>query len=136
MLPDIQTFVRACIHCLSRTGGEKVPRSFGPSVHCISRNDLIQVDYIEITPSRTGEKYVLMLRDDHSDYKRFFAFANTAAGNAAQAFIDWWAAFGVQRTLMSDRPTHFKMRLFVRSARMSMFQAIYSSIFALAQWRC
>lgn len=106
--PDIRTFVRSCIHCLSTTGGERVPRPFGPSVHGTAPNDLVQFDYIEIAPSRTGEKYVLMLRDDHSDYKWFFAFTDTAADNAAQAIIDWCAAFGVPKMLMSDGPTHFK----------------------------
>eukprot|EP00171_Calliarthron_tuberculosum_P004016 IDg4016t1 len=32
-------------------------------------------DYIEIAPSQTEDKYVLMLRDDHSDYKWFFSFS-------------------------------------------------------------
>lgn len=49
-----------------------------------------------------------MLRDDHSDHKWFFAFANESAENAAQAIIDCCAAFGVPNRLMSDGPTHFK----------------------------
>jgi transposase InsO family protein len=61
-----------------------------------------------------------MLRDDHSDYKWFFAFADTPAENAARAIIDWCAAFGVPNGLMSDGPTHFKneaIRLFTKGLK-------------------
>jgi len=108
MTTDVRSFVRACIHCLSTTGGGKIPRPFGPSVHGTKANDLLQFDYIEIGPSGSGEKYILMLRDDLSDYKWFFAFTDTDAKNAAQAIIDWSAAFGVPNGLMSDGPTHFR----------------------------
>lgn len=49
-----------------------------------------------------------MLRDDHSDYKWFFPFGDTSAENAAQAIIDWCAAFGALSSFMTDGPTHFK----------------------------
>ena len=105
---DVRSFVRACIHFLSTVGVGKVPRPFGPSVHGTAPNDLLQFAYIELGPSTDGCKYVLMLRDDHSDYKWFFAFSDTSAENAAHAIIDWCAAFGVPKGLMSDGPTHFK----------------------------
>lgn len=53
-------------------------------------------------------KYVLMIWDDHSDYKRVFPFLNTAGENAAVALIDWRAAFGIPKRLMSNGPTHFR----------------------------
>lgn len=105
---DVQAFVRACIHCLSTVGGEKVPRPFGPAVHGTKPNDLVQFDYIDLGPSKTGDKYVLMLRDDHSAYKWFFCFPSTDAENAATAIIEWCSTFGVPNALMSDGPTHFK----------------------------
>ena len=117
---DIENFVQSCIHCISTTGGEKVPRPLGPAVHGTAPNDLLQFDYIEIGPSRNADKYILMLRDDHSDYKWLFAFPNTAAENAAQAIVDWCAAFAVPQGLMSDGPTHFRnetIRLLCKSLR-------------------
>lgn len=108
MTTDIRSFVRACIHCLSTTGGGKIPRPYGPAVHGTNPNDLLQFDYFDIGPSRTGEKYVLLLRDDATDYKWMFAFPDTSAENAATAIIDWSAAFGVPKGLMSDGPTHFR----------------------------
>lgn len=38
---DVSSFVRGCIHCLSTTGGEKVPQPFSPAVHGTSPNDLL-----------------------------------------------------------------------------------------------
>jgi len=105
---DVSTFVRACIHCLSTLGGEKIPRPFGPSVHGTKPNDLLQFDYIHLGPSHNGDQYVLMMRDDHSDYKMFYCFPSTDAENAATAIIEWCSLFGVPGRLMSDGPTHFK----------------------------
>lgn len=105
---DVRTFVHSCIHCLSTTGGGKIPRPFGPALHGTKPNDLLQFDYIEIAHGRSGEKYVLMLRDDHSNYAWFYATCDTAAEQAASAIIDWCAAFGTPKQLMSDGPTHFK----------------------------
>lgn len=85
-----------------------MPRSFGSSVYGTSLNNFVHFDYIEIASSRTAEKYVFMLSEDHRDYNRFFLFFNTAADCAAQAIMDWRAAFGVPKMLMSDGPTHFK----------------------------
>lgn len=66
---DVWTFVRACIHCPSSLGGVKIPRPFALAVHSIKPNDLLQFDYIDFGPSNSGDKYVMMLRDDRSDYK-------------------------------------------------------------------
>ena len=108
MAIDVRTFVRGCIHCRSTIGGKNIPRPFGPAHFGTKPNDLLQFDYLDLGPSQSGEKYFLMLKDDHSSYCRLFAFADTSADNAAQAIIDCCAAFGVPNGLMSDGPTHFK----------------------------
>lgn len=53
---DLQTFVKSSMHCLSTTGGEKVPRPFGPAVHENSSSDLLQFSYIEIAATATSDK--------------------------------------------------------------------------------
>lgn len=104
---DIRVFVRACIHCLSKVSRSRVSRPFGPAVHRTKPKDLLQFDYIELQPSQSVENYVLMFRDDHSDYKWFFAASDTTIETVAEAIIDWCAAFIVPRGLMADRQTHF-----------------------------
>lgn len=105
---DVQTSVRSCIHCLSTSETGIVPRPFGPAFHGTAANNLKRFDCIEISLSTSGGKHVLMLRDDLSDYKRFYACHDLTAETAAKAIIDWCAAFGVPKSLMSDGPTHFK----------------------------
>lgn len=105
---DVDLFVASCIHCLSTTGGEKIPRPFGPAVFGTSPNELLQFDFLELGKSTTGDKYVLMLRDDHSGYTWIYPSITTDAEHAATAVIDWCAAFGPPSTLMSDGPTHFR----------------------------
>lgn len=65
---DTKLFVSSCIHCLSTTGGAKVPRPFGPAVFGTKPDDLLQFDYLKLGESTSGDKYVLMMRDDHSAY--------------------------------------------------------------------
>lgn len=117
---DVRSFVSACIQCLSTTGGEKVPRPFGPVLHGTSPNDLLQIDCIELGPSSQGVRYVLMIRDYYSSYRWIFPFYSTSEENAAHAIIDWRAAIGTPRGLTSDGPTHFcneTLRLVARSIR-------------------
>ena len=117
MKSDIRAFVRACIHCISTVGGGKVPRPFGPAFHGSAPNDVLQFHYIDMGLAADGTKYILMLRDDHSDYKWFFAFADTSAQNAAQAIIDWCAAFGVPKSLISDGRRIFETKQLGASQR-------------------
>eukprot|EP00171_Calliarthron_tuberculosum_P003723 IDg3723t1 len=77
-------------------------------------------NYIDLGMGRSGDKYVLIVRDDHSHYCWLFPFADTKAEIAAHALVDWCAAFGVPKGLMSDGPTHFKnetLRLVTKTLR-------------------
>lgn len=57
-----------------------------------------------------------MLRDDHSNKAWFFPTADTGVEQAATVIIDWCAAFGVPKNLMSDGATHFKNKTLNRLA--------------------
>lgn len=65
------------------------------------------------------DKYDLMLRDEHPDYKLFYCFPGTAAKNAATAVIERYYIFGVPEMLMSDGPTHFRVDHFATSQKAS-----------------
>lgn len=85
-----------------------MPRPYGPYLHGTSPNSLVQFYCIELGPSHTGDKYVLMIRDDHSNYCWVFPFPTTNDKNAANELIDWCASFGASKCFMSDGPTHFR----------------------------
>lgn len=105
---DVQAFCKSCIHCVSTLGGRRVPRPYGPAVHGSKPNDLLQFDYLEIAPSKTGSKYLLLLRDDFSSYSWLVPFASANANNTADALIEWSTTFTAPVMLMSDCGTHFK----------------------------
>lgn len=107
MSPDVITFARGCIQCLSTLRREKVPHPYGPDVFGTKRTVVPQLDYVDIGPGKHGEKYMSICFDYHSSYNFLFAFANTVCTTAAQAIIDWQAAFGVPSDLMSDGLNHF-----------------------------
>lgn len=49
-----------------------------------------------------------MLKDDHSGYCWQYPTITTDAESAADALLDWSAAFGAPKGLMSDGPSHFR----------------------------
>lgn len=121
MRSDIQTFVKACIHCISPTDGQKIPRPLGASIHETRPHDLLRFDHIEIAPSNTGEKYILMLRDKFSTYDWLISFASTKAENAADAIIEWFSTFVCPKGLMPDGQPILRTRLSVVFPKGSRF---------------
>ena len=105
---DVDKFLKACIHCISTKGGRREPRPFGPALHGMFSNDLIQFDFIEMGPSSTGMKYLLMIKDDFSSYSWFIPFSNANAENAADGLLEWCATFSIPKYLMTDGGSHFK----------------------------
>lgn len=88
-----RSFVRACIHCLSIVGGEKILRPLGSAIHRTKPNDFLQFDYSEMGLTLESEKYILKLTDNHPSYCLFFAYPDSAAKNPVHAVVDWAAAF-------------------------------------------
>lgn len=61
-----------------------------------------------------------MLRCDHRGYAWLYPTTTTGADQAANALVDWCAAFGPRKTFMSDGPSHFRnetMRLLSKGMR-------------------
>ncbi len=101
MKQDISNFVKKCIHCTSTACGDRVPCTFGPTTPGTKSNDFLQFDFLEMTKSNTGPKYLLMLRDD-------FLFGEPNAANSATAILEWCSTFNPPLGLMLDGGFHFK----------------------------
>lgn len=87
MRNDVQAFVRHCIHCLSIVGGEMVHRPFRPAINGTMVNDLLKFYFIDTTPSTTGKKHVLMLRDDLFNHKWLLACHNKTAETNTKVIV-------------------------------------------------
>ena len=117
---DVHTFLSSCIHCISTTRGHKEPRPYGPALHGLAPNDLLQFDFLEMAPSNTDMKYILMIRDDFSGYCWLLPLINADSENAADALIEWVSTFTVPKSLMTDGGSHFRnetVRLLTRGLR-------------------
>lgn len=117
LVEDVKAFCRSCIHCVLTLGGLRVPRPFGPAVHGTEPNDLLLFNFLEIGPSNTDAKYLLLLRDDFSSYSGLIPFASANANNTADALIEWATTLTAPKMLMSDEGTHFKKATIRKLAR-------------------
>lgn len=92
-------------------------RPYEPALFRTKLIALVEFDYIELSRSFTGEKHVC---NDHSGYSWFYTASSTDSETAANALLDWGAAFGAPLGLMFDGQTHFKsetMRLLAKGLR-------------------
>lgn len=76
---DICTFVRTCIYFLWTLERRITLRPLGPAVHDTSKDDVLQINLIDLGPSDNGDTYVRMLWNDHLDQELFCIFPNMAA---------------------------------------------------------
>lgn len=90
---DFKTVIRACTNCLFAVGGGRF--RVGTVSLSVALHELLYIDYIEISAAASGERYVLILRDDRWDYCWLFPFPNTVAENVAQEIRDWNNNFGI-----------------------------------------
>ncbi|KAE9348445.1 hypothetical protein PR003_g6408 [Phytophthora rubi] len=104
---DVKQFVARCLHCASASGGAPVPRPLG-ALHSDTPNELLHWDFLHMGPAATGELYVLVLKDDASNYVWLLATVAATTDITYEGLLDWFAAFGVCRNGVSDQGTHFK----------------------------
>lgn len=102
MEADVKLFVSSCIHCVATLKEMRKPVLFGPAVHGSKSLSSIQFDFLEMEPSVTGMKYILIIRDDFSEYSWLLPFENTNSENAADGLLEWCSTFTVPEALMSD----------------------------------
>jgi hypothetical protein len=59
-------------------------------------------------PAATGDKYLLLLKDDLSGFVWLVPCNHADEAAAVDALTLWFASFGVAHTWVSDRGAHFK----------------------------
>lgn len=107
-----------------------MPRPFGPAFHETAPNELLQYDYLNVGPSSADPCYILLLRDDHSDFKQLHPTADMLPDTTANAIIYSSASFRVPKAFMSDGPSQFGNDTLRRVAK----ELKYSHHFTLPCW--
>src|SRR5437016_12104641 len=67
MKKDIQDFLRKCIHCISNKQST-IPRPFAEATHASHPNEVLHYDFLFISSKNKEVKYVLVLKDDLTNY--------------------------------------------------------------------
>lgn len=107
-LTDVNTVVCSCVHCRSRVWRINVHAVIVSALYATAKSVLVESNHMKVAHPGSGEKQLLMLRDDHSNYCWLFLFPYTMAESAALEIIDWSAVFGVTNSVMFNSPTHLK----------------------------
>lgn len=89
-----------------------VSRPFEPTLHGTKPKSFLQFKYIELGARETGDKYISMLRNDHSSYSLMYPAVATSTETVGHALLDWCAAFGAPTQFISDGPTSFQYEKF------------------------
>ena len=109
MREDVTAFIRSCIHCIS-DGPTKIPRPFGKTVRADQPNQVLHFDFMKLGGSG-GKTYLLVLKDNFSQYIRLYPCDAADSMNAVQSLLDWIACYGAPEILVSDQGTHFKNKV-------------------------
>jgi hypothetical protein len=110
MRKDIKVFVGSCIHCIASAPGETTARPMGKLYMHLSLTESY-FDYLYTNPSVDDVKYVLIVKDDYSNYVWLKQCKNADAYSTAAVLIEWFAAFGVAQRWVSDQGIHFKNKV-------------------------
>jgi RNase H-like domain found in reverse transcriptase/Integrase zinc binding domain len=97
MSEDVREFCASCLHCSSTIGGDISPGPLREALHASFPNEVIYFEFLYIGPSHTGDKYLLIVRDDLSGYVQLISSANSDALSVVDAILSWFKSFGVAR---------------------------------------
>ena len=117
MKEDISVICNSCLHCQVTTGGLRIPRALGHALHATKPNELLHFDYLYMEEAKTGEKYILILKDDLSSFVMLHPHDAATSDKGASSLLLWFSLFGVVPKWVSDQGPHFKNELMLRLTR-------------------
>jgi hypothetical protein len=104
---DIATLVDTCIHCKQAREYPLIRRSLGDQIVGAAPNEVVALDFAYLPPSSTGKHFVLIIKDTYSGFVMLRPVSNADSVSAAKGLMRWISLFGVPKTLLSDRGSHF-----------------------------
>jgi Integrase core domain/Integrase zinc binding domain len=112
MAKDVKVFAANCLLCVATVPGDKVPRSLGAQLQATKPNEILNFDFLYIGLSRCGKyQYLLSLKDDLSGYLWLVLCRTANAAATVDALMRWFAVFGVVLIWISERGSHFKIKV-------------------------
>jgi hypothetical protein len=97
-------------------------------------NEVIHFDYLYMSPSEAGFKYLLLIKDELSRYLWLVLSEAADAAATVDALTLWFAAFGVSQVWVSDQGSHFKNQVIDFCSKGLVFAApLYDYILSVGQ---
>jgi hypothetical protein len=93
-------------------------------------------DFLCIGPNISGCTYVVILKDDHTNYAWLRACKNADGDSAVQAILEWCSAFGIVHDWCPDQGRHFVNLLTQSVAHELRVKQFHHRICALGEQNC
>ncbi|KAF0729042.1 hypothetical protein Ae201684P_003654 [Aphanomyces euteiches] len=126
-------FIAACLLCPHVKGGRVLHRPYASRWHATKPNEGIHFDYLYMGPSKSGPKYILVLKDDLSHYCELVACDAPTSQVCVDALAAWWSRHSMPLVWISDQGSHFKNSVMKGLAH--KFKAEHEFTLAYCPWR-
>ncbi|KAH9073144.1 hypothetical protein Ae201684P_014961 [Aphanomyces euteiches] len=126
-------FIAACLLCPHVKGGRVLHRPYASRWHATKPNEGIHFDYLYMGPSKSGPKYILVLKDDLSHYCELVACDAPTSQVCVDALAAWWSRHSMPLVWISDQGSHFKNSVMKGLAH--KFKVEHEFTLAYCPWR-
>jgi IS30 family transposase len=130
MNEDLQAFLRKCIHCQSTNGSHRIPRPMMHTRYATLQNQLLHFDFLYIGPCVSGCTYLLVLKDDHTNYTWLRPSRIADGESAVHAVLELCSTFGIVHNWCSDQGRNFVKFLMQSVARELRVQHRFTTAYA------
>ncbi|KAH9082771.1 hypothetical protein LEN26_021162 [Aphanomyces euteiches] len=126
-------FLAACLLCPHVKVGRVLHRPYASRWHATKPNEGIHFDYLYMGPSKSGPKYILVLKDDLSHYCELVACDAPTSQVCVDALAAWWSRHSMSLVWISHQGSHFKNSVMKGLAH--KFKAEHEFTLAYCPWR-
>ena len=104
-----QCFLKKCLQCIRNESGKVRPLPWGEQMIAEKPGQILCADYLYLQAgSKTGDKYLLVLKDSFSHVCRLVPSVTPDALTFVRAFQQWCAQYGVPEAIITDGGSHFR----------------------------
>ena len=137
MTADIRRYVSSCIDCQKRKWQGKEHAALGEFPSISYPLERVGVDLIEMTPSYSGNKYILTIVDHFSKYVTAYALPDKSADTVTNAMLQFITQNSVPKEIVSDRGSEFTNSLFQKVCKYLMAKSkLTTSYHPMANGMC
>ena len=113
MRSDVEKWCSECAVCNITKNGRKNARAPLHSIQSERPNQLVALDHVKLSPTRSGYSYALTMVDHYSKWVVVVPVKDLTAKTTAQKFYTHWVQIlGCPETVLSDRGPAFEAQLF------------------------